>query len=187
MHEALVARGFRHRGNTFRLRLDEVIQIANIQRSRASTRAQVRFFVNLGVASQRLLKRQEVDPQRCSIEDCHWRDRLLSDDLRSDGDSWVVESTTATRVAASVSEALLTHGLPRLQSLGSDAAIRDLWLSNKSPGLTRVQRLMNLCLLLKEIGPLTELPSARTELREVAERTGTSAAVLLLKEMEATW
>ena len=56
-----------------------------------------------------------------------------------------------------------------------DQTLRDMWLEGKSPGITPLQRLRNLNLLLAVIGPASELPRVLEELRQMSR--GHAAAV----------
>lgn len=74
---ALVEHGFKRSKLVFRRDCDETIQFVAFQRSQKSTKEEVWFAVNLGVASELLLAGR-ADPTR-GFQDCHWSRRLSPD------------------------------------------------------------------------------------------------------------
>ncbi len=160
--------GFVRKGNLFRRVGTEVIHVVGFQKSLKSQADSVLFAVNLGVASVRLLSRAGVLPSECAIEDCQWRTRLGKNPR--DAEMWwtVTDAETAKIAADEVKNALRSHGLAALDALSDDSSLRDLWLSGISPGLTDVQRLLNLSILLRTLGPAAQADAVMAELRSLA-------------------
>ena len=66
-----------------------------------------------------------------------------------------------------------------------DEWVRDLWLLGVSPGLTNLQRLMNLAVLSRFIGPEEIFSRTIEDLQEVASKTpGGLMAEKLLRRLE---
>lgn len=70
--------------------------------------------------------------------------------------------------SAEVEEWLEAHGILSLDALPDDAALRDLWLSGRAPGLTEMQRLVNASLLAEVLGPASAKSALLRELEEMA-------------------
>lgn len=178
----LAERGFSRKATTFRRELGEVMHLVEVQKSRRSSASTVVFTVNLGVASLRLLRRAEKDPVQWAWDACHWRERL-GDVAGAGSDVWWSISDEASAAAASsqVTQWLAASGLPALDALSTDAALRDLWLSDRSPGLTEGQRLVSLADLLREIGPASEAARHVALMKERVERNPTALVVSYLR------
>jgi hypothetical protein len=146
--------GFKRTGLVFMRSRDDVIHLVSVQKSKYSTANAVTFAVNLGVASRHLLQVLGDEARRPTVDRCHWRVRLASIRDRARECWWTIDAATnADSIASEVIESLEAIGLPALDLLSSEVALRDLWLEGRSPGLTSVQRLMNLSALLDKYGP----------------------------------
>jgi hypothetical protein len=176
--------GFAKKGNTFRRKRGEVCHVVSVQKSGKSTSDAVVFTVNLGVASLRLLARSGVEPGKCTIEDCHWRQRLGSVSSRAEDVWWTVrDEVSADAASAEVVAWLDAHGAPSLDALRDDAALRDLWLSGRAPGLTEMQRLVNASLLAEALGPASAKSAVVRELKEMAETKPLPSITARLREL----
>jgi hypothetical protein len=160
--------GYSKKGTTFRRINAETVHLVSLQKSRKTTRDEVQFAVNLAVGSMALLRRAEVDPATCAIEDCQWRVRLGASGLEVETWWSVRDETSAAHAAESVTGALRSHGLPALHALPDDASLRDTWLSGRSPGLTDVQRLVNLSALLQRLGPEDKAQDVISTMKQMA-------------------
>jgi hypothetical protein len=164
--------GFRRDGLVYRNHLGSNSVILAVQRdSRAPSNA-LRFTVELGITSSRLLSFFNEDfesSDRVDITDACWRERigviLGSDDVWWD----VADSSEAEAVARELRRALTDVAIPLLLEIASDERLRDIWRSGRSPGLTELQRLMNLGVFLRELGPKAELAPLKTSLVELAQ------------------
>lgn len=176
--------GFAKKGNTFRRRRAEVCDVISVQKSSKSVSDAAVFTVNLGVASLRLLARSEVESDKCTIDDCHWRQRLGSMSPRSEDVWWTVrDDASAEAASAEVVAWLDAHGVAALDALPDDAALRDLWLSGRAPGLTEMQRLMNASLLAEALGPESAKSAVVRELKEMAKAKPLPAITARLREL----
>lgn len=162
--------GFLRRGQSFIREGLESWAIVHFQRSSKSDAAEILFTVNLGVASKRLCDFFGIQVKgKNSIDTSHWRQRLGI--LATGGvDHWwsIDGETDITSLGSELVRMIRDRGIPIIEALSEDAALRDLWISGVSPGLTRAQRLMNLLVLLDSLGPYEELPSVTEKLRDVA-------------------
>jgi hypothetical protein len=146
----------------------------------------IAFAVNLGVESKRLLQREEEDPPTVTAEKCHWRKRLTSAETESDLWLTVDGAESAYTAARATALNLRDRGLPALATLSSDAALRDLWLSGRGPGLTRVERLLNLAVLTSQIGPAEEAEAAVRVLKAMCESDPMPVVINYLREIGAS-
>lgn len=176
---ALKEAGFTKMRNGFKRSLAEVVQLVTFQKSTKSTKHQVVFTVNFGVASRRLLTLDGKEPAKLRLDDCHWWDRASVGNV----ETWwtVADDATAARAAEEVATSLQVHDVPRLDRLGDDRALCSLWLSDKSPGLTDTQRLLNLVALLRFVGPAEDLKRALDEVERKLEANPRSSLLAALR------
>ena len=66
-------------------------------------------------------------------------------------------------------EAALDLALLEIEKRIKDESLRDLWLTGQSPGLTEVQRLKNLLVLVNALGPEERVASTLEDLRRVSK------------------
>jgi hypothetical protein len=157
-------KGFRAKGMLFYRRVDDGNwQLLSLQRSQSSTTATTSVAINYGVYSARVgRKLQEDEAAALDIWKAHWRRRVRAEDR----EKWfeIVASDAAEAVAATLI-ATLEETLSELGRYERDEALRDEWLSGSSPGLTAMQRLLYLSILVSEIGPAERLPQVVADLR----------------------
>ena len=163
--------GFSKKGPTFYLWCKDNWGLINFQKSSSSTNESITFTVNLGVASSRLLKffSSVKETGKPSIWDCHWRERL-GILLPEHNDKWWVlyRETDLESLHNLLSRNLRELVIPEIARYIGDEQLRDLWLEGKSPGLTNVQRLLYLSVLLKALGPLDYLGPVLEELQRIS-------------------
>ena len=182
---ALKQRGFSGRGSTFHLERSGSWGLVGVQKSQESRKDRVRFTVNLGVTSGRLQRfaARASHGSRPTVEDCHWQERLgfLLPDPQ---DRWwtIDPAHTVEALAPELVAQVLEVGVPEVEKYLSDEALRDLWLSGRSPGLTELERLQNLAALLSAIGPRDALPRVLSDLRTISP----AAAMLLERKLAAS-
>jgi hypothetical protein len=180
----LKQQGFSKKGNAFRRICGEVVHLVVFQRSTGSTSSRIKFAVNLGAASIRLLAQSSRDPARCEVWDCHWRTRLKMDGETSEK-WWTISDPQSAQIAASeVAHALEKRGLLALDGLSSDAAFRDMWLAGHGNGLTEGMELLNLVILLRALGPPDQYQVVAERLRTLATAKHWLDALDTLKELE---
>lgn len=166
----LIESGFKGRGNTFISKKAEVWSLINFQKSRKSSAAEVAFTVNLGIASSTLFNFYSKEVQQPTIEDCHYRQRI-GFLLPSHNDKWwtINSGIDIDSLCEDLKKCLTEYAFIELEKYSSNSALRDLWLSDKCPGLTDTQRLMNLTVLLKIIGPTDVFDSVVEKMRIATE------------------
>lgn len=140
--------GYRRSGLRFERDAGEALAIVQFQRSRRETGCD-RFTVNVGVASKRLLTFEGLSGTRLEFDQFHWKKRLgrTTDDPH---DEWweLCSETDVDSIASRVVSILVADALPQLDRMSSDMALTSEWLEGRSPGLTELQRLMGLTVLL---------------------------------------
>lgn len=165
----LAAHGFAKRGQTFYLFDHGNWGLINFQRGRSAAPGATEFTVNLGIASARLSRRRDAEWRtwRPAEYECDWRMRLghLMAPAR---DKWwtITASTNLDELAGELLDPIETLAVPEIRRFISDEALRDLWLSGRSPGLTNAQRLSRLAILLRALGPAELLPTITAEAEE---------------------
>jgi hypothetical protein len=131
----------------------------------------VRFTINLGVASDRLLKFFSFPTaiQKPKIEDCHWRVRL-GELLKGEDQWWMIEIGRSTHdLVDFLYSSIENLAISEIQKFLDDVALRDLWLTGRAPSLTEFQRLLYLSILLKEVGPQDQLAITLSKLKQISE------------------
>jgi len=130
------------------------------------------FTINVGVISQRILSFYGQDPsiKKPDIWETHWRSRI-GHLMPENEDVWwsIDQETEFEKLGQSLLGKIETFLLPNLHKIISDTALRDLWLSGKAPSLTDFQRLMFLCILLKQIGPSDLVDPTINEIKRISE------------------
>jgi hypothetical protein len=175
---ALKPKGFAGKGGSFLLERGGNLLVVGLQKSQTSSRESISCTVNLGVASGRLLRFfsvQRVPGQVPSA--CHWTERLGFLLPGSADRWWTLETRTdPSPVIQDLEESLLSSGLPALEEVQHDEALKALWMSGRSPGLTDLQRLKYVAVLVAALGPREGLTTVISDLNEVS-----SAAATLVK------
>ena len=145
---------FKGRNNTFISKKDDVWSLINFQKSRKSSATEIIFTVNVGIASSALFDFYAKVVKQPTIEDCHYRQRI-GFLLPQHSDKWwtINSDTNMETLCEDLKKCLSEYVFIEIEKYSSNSALRDLWLSDKCPGLTDTQRLMNLSVLLKNIGP----------------------------------
>lgn len=145
--------GFSLQGNTFIIKENSNYGLINFQKSRKSKNDIVIFTINIGVISNRLIDYFSLNIESPSIEDCHWRQRI-GFLLKKNNDKWwqIDQGTNVDELYIEIKEYLTSYAISAIKENMHDENLVNLWLSGKSPGLTDIQRLLNLSALVKKMG-----------------------------------
>lgn len=143
----------------------------NLQKRTGSTRQFVRFTINLGIFSERIsspFRAPSGGPP--SIWICHVRERIgFLLPVRQDC-WWEIDACTSVdALADEIKGHLMKVAVPEISRYVSDEALRDLWLSGRSPGETDLMRLRYLAVLLNRIGPEEHLEPTLEALRRYGD------------------
>jgi hypothetical protein len=148
--------------------------IIDFQKSRQSNSTETIFTINVGVASNRILTfLSKMDAnKKPDIWDTQWRVRL-GHLLPENHDIWwtIDQGTNIGELGQYILDNILNYALPVIHKFIRDEALRDLWLSGKSPSLTNFQRLLFLAPLLKQIGPSELLETTIDALKKESANT----------------
>ena len=136
----LATHGFRKRRQSFRRHVGANSNIVEFQRSKANKEDSLRFTLNVAVLSAAVAARNGVDVEKLGASEGHLRERIGS--ITGAADKWwpIEIGTDADTLADEVVAALQADVLPYLDRYSTDDALRRLWESARSPGLTEVQR-----------------------------------------------
>jgi Domain of unknown function (DUF4304) len=162
----LKSEGFTRRGHSFLLETLDGWAFVAFQKSRKSTPTEILFTINLGVASRRLLEFFADGSDSIKLADAHWRVRVgyLLPEQRDVW--WTIGPSTKSESLFAEIELALSRAVAEVKRHLDDQVLRDMWSSERSPGLTDLQRLMHLSVLLKIIGPADDLAGVLAKLRE---------------------
>lgn len=174
----LVSCSFSSKGNTFISQKNDNWILLNFQKSHKSTANAVIFTVNLGVASSLILDFFSKAIRPTTIEDCHWRQRI-GFVLPQHKDTWwtIKYGTDIPLLCNELQHILVAYALPELNIYSHDYNLRDLWLDDKAPGITDIQRLMFLSILVNSIGPFKLLSDIVNKMLIVAQNKPINASV----------
>lgn len=163
----LKAKGFSRKGNCFYLQQGYNWGLLDFQKSRKSTADEVSFTINLAVCSGRLLEffSQHSLGRKPSIGACQWRERVGFLLPQRQDKWWIVRDIEPTgSLMDELKGCLVGVAIPAIEQHLSDEQLCDEWSSGRSPGLTDLQRLVNLSVLLKVSGAGSALRDVLNEL-----------------------
>lgn len=164
--------GYVRKGNLFYVQQNSNWSLIGFQKSQKSHADEILFTINFGIASQTLIKffapeKINIPP---TIDECHWYKRAGA--LFEDGsDKWwrITEKTSIEVLNKEIQKFIFEKGIPEVERYSVDKKLEFLWLSGRCPGLTEIQRLINLSVLLKVSGKVTQLNSVLQQLKENSE------------------
>jgi hypothetical protein len=134
--ELLKTHGFHRNGTRFRAHTDEAEFCVALQSSQTSDRYHLKVTVNLSIHLGVL----NHDPA-VTTPDGHWRQRIGQFMPGRPDHWWLCQNEEAARRAGEEITAILeTAALPEMERLASPEALRALWATGRSPGLTERQR-----------------------------------------------
>lgn len=144
--------GFRKQGQRFRRDADGNVSLVEFQRSAASDQHMIKFTLNVGIVSGRLLNAWDPDSniKKVGSSEAHLMQRIGYFLHPPTDHWWALTSGTDTEViAAEVTSLVVGAAVPYLNEHGSDQSLLALWHTGKSPGLTEGQRQRYVALLAK--------------------------------------
>lgn len=142
--------GFRKLGQRFRRDTDGNVSLVEFQRSAASDQHMIKFTLNVGVVSGRLLNALNPDSilQKVGSSEAHLRQRIGFFLHPPTDHWWALTSGTDTRViAAEITSLVVRAAVPYLNEHGTDQSLLALWHTGNSPGSTEGQRQRYVALL----------------------------------------
>lgn len=176
VRRVLAERGYGGSGTTFVRRGDDGnTLIVELQKGSKSTPTAAVLTINYGVYSARVGRCLDEDSAAArDVARAHWRSRIDEDGR----ERWLTISVAASEVDIETElRPVLAEVDADLQSHRSDVELRDAWLTGHGGGLTRMQRLIYLSCLVKQIGPADRLDEVVGELRAYVEGRPQAAIV----------
>ncbi len=166
VRKGLKTQGFAAKGVTFYRKVaSENTELVAIQKSLKSSRAESLVTMNYGVYCAWVGSSRGEEPSASLVvAKAHWQKRWTE----VGAERWlqVRPRDAAADIARVIMNALENAVLPDLKEHSSNESLRDTWLAGSSPGITEMQRLLFLALLLKKIGPTDCLDSVVKELQK---------------------
>jgi len=154
------------------------VLVIDFQKSRKSEKDRIEFTINVAVSSNRIATfcgTQAVPP---CLDDCHWKTRIGHLLPEKQDKWWTIEPSTPLNELCSTMKCLLEqYAFKAIAENSSDQNLRDLWLSGNSPGLTNIQRLIYLSVLLKQIGSQEKLSAIIEEMKTISRGKATEFTV----------
>ncbi len=140
--------GFRRRRRGFRKADDRSAALIDFQRSVESSSDRIRFFVNIGVVHEELLRSYESSFKNANCTSAKYNKRLNSLLPGGKPDWWeITQFTFPEALAEEVSEAIVRVGVPDILPYMDRDELKALWETGYSPGITDGQRRMYLDVL----------------------------------------
>lgn len=155
--ERLKILGFKKRGEKFIFEHRDGVGIINFQKSQRSSSEILLFTINIGIFSYRLYRFLSGNPdiKKMNIEDCHLRIRV-GYILPAQEDKWwsMDVNTNLHELSSDINCIIEEYVIDYIRKCLGDQELKNLWIEGRSPGLTDIQRLIYLSILLHEIGPV---------------------------------
>ena len=159
----------RYGGNVFYTNQQGNWGFIGFQKSMGNTYYETRFTINLGIFSTIL--QDFFDPEKKpSLYECRgcWKYRIGHLVPDYDYDKWwsITEETIPEQIIQEIRDILITHAIPEIERNISDKQLLNTWLTGKLTGITHIQRLTNLSVLLKHYGMENQLKPVLDELQQ---------------------
>ena len=172
VNSSLRGLGYKRSGLRFCLQKQGNWGVLGFQKSARTDQRRLIFTINVGVCSTRLLRFYSLEKVgNCpTIQDCHL-DIRLGHLLPDRDDKWwtIVDEKGLDQLSDEIVSDVTNVAHQMICHHVRDEDLMALWLSGRSPGLTDLQRLKNLSVLLKaEQDPRFDLIMG--EMRKLAER-----------------
>lgn len=146
--------------------------VIEFQKSQRTDKKHLVFTINLGIASARLQQFYSGNSilRDLKIDACHWNERIGAL-LPGKPDKWwtIADGTHVDDLCTEIQSILVDVASVEIERYICDEALRELWLSGRSPGLTNFQRLRNLSVFLALEGSHVLKP-VTDELQRIGEK-----------------
>jgi hypothetical protein len=175
----LKSNGYKKKGSAFyRTHSDGNVSVFDFQKSRKSEKDQTVFTINIAISSRRIATFHGNQTDNPVLDDCHWKTRI-GHLLPEKQDLWwtIVPTTVLNDFCSTILGILDRHAFKAISEHDTDQRLRDYWLSGNSAGLTNIQRLINLSILLKAIGPQEKLSAIIEEMKSISRGQATEFTV----------
>ncbi len=181
----LRSKGFKRSGFRFLRWRGRNCQLIKFLTDTSDESGVTQFTLYLGVFSKALWhfeSEHRPAPAAPDQPDCQWGG-FLEEFVPRFRDRWFAIPNAAHVLALSreILTVLETEVIPHLSKVETDEDLRDYWLTGRSPGAGKIQRLTYLAFLCHELGPKEQARRFVDELR--AEASGTPAAERALKKL----
>lgn len=181
--------GYSRKALTFYRKHEGNWALINFQKSVQNTSETLKFTINCGVASTKILEflpppqyRVNDPNSKPTILDCHWSQRV-GFLLPEQSDKWWIidKQGSGLRLSQELTESIKIHIIPILEKLISDEALSNLWLDKLKDGRATTGEIIYLTILLRNTNATTEFSMALNELEKRAAdpRKGLGAQVHL--------
>lgn len=180
---------FKRYGNSFYQRKTDNWGLIEFQKSTRSTKFEILFTINIGICSEAIKQFRDSDQinQKPSFDECQWKIRIGTLIANNEDKWWAINDLTNTsQLVDEIQSHLINIVLPEMQNNMTDEQLMTLWLSGKSQGLTEVERLVNLCILLKKFGMHDQLAITLAQLEQTTAGKASASMVKVIKQQLLT-
>lgn len=144
--------GFIKKGNSFYLQVNKNYGVINFQKSRESTKEEIKFTIKFGVYSDVLGQLQydynnSVKPE---VEQCHWLARIGAF-MKDSPDFWweAKISDDLKSVASIVMDIVQNIAMPEINKRLNDEGLINCWMNEAFAGTTEIGKFKYVTTLLK--------------------------------------
>ena len=177
--------GYTKIGNTFYKQQYGNWAVLSFQKSRANTKDEMRFTMNIGTCSHTIRDffDSEKSENKPALDECQWQ-RRIGDFIASGDDLWwsLNASTDVNLLFQEIKQALMNEVLPSIDAHLSDSQLLALWTSGKKSGLTDIQRLIFLAILYKKLGKNDQLALTLQELEQKTQDKPDASSIKVIKQ-----
>ncbi|HLO45105.1 MAG TPA: DUF4304 domain-containing protein [Leadbetterella sp.] len=152
INQPLKQMGFIKKGNSFYLQVNKNYGVINFQKSRESTKEEIKFTINFGVYSDVLGQLQydynnSVKPE---VEQCHWLARIGAF-MKDSPDFWweAKISDDLKSVASIVMDIVQNIAMPEINKRLNDEGLINCWMNEAFAGTTEIGKFKYVTTLLK--------------------------------------
>lgn len=152
--------GFVKKGNSFYLEAHKNFGVINFQKSRESTKEDIKFTINFGIYSDILgeLEYHSNNVVKPEVELCHWRARVGAF-MKNSHDFWweVKVLDDLNSVTLNVMEIVQNIVMPEINKRLNDDGLISCWMNEAFAGTTEIGRFIHVTTLLKVKGDFNTL------------------------------
>lgn len=178
--------------NIFRIIQDGNYGFISFQKSQSNTYQEIRFTINLGICSKLLLNFLEPE-KKPTPNQCHsqWDYRIGHLIKEFNFDKWwsIDEQTNSALLISEIEKIILNYAIPEIKNNISDDKLLATWLSGKCTGISNVQRLINLSVLLANVNMRDEVKIIIKELEGLLDKGSSAGFIIIwhLKKLRAKY
>lgn len=169
---------YRKKGNSFYTYGHGNVGLIHFQKSSRSDSSKTIFTVNIGTKSSSICEFEGDNFESLEVSTFHWISRI-GEFLPNRLDKWWSYKNTheSNIIISEISKIIVEIAIPEINSKIQDESLLSMWMVGRAPGLTQLQRLEYLSILLKKFNMKDELGNVIDELKRISHSTSSEAMV----------